>query len=121
MAIRQQKQKDWDACIWWVERGLALYGNNAAREDAVEDLLKRRNRALSKLETRSNPTERKPSNAKISAPLAERSDLPPPTAGLAATTEILVCTQCGTSFERMRVRGRKPLLCPGCQSRPVEP
>jgi hypothetical protein len=45
MAVRQQKLRDWNACIWWAERGLALYGNNAAREDAVEDLLKRRNRA----------------------------------------------------------------------------
>ncbi|HVK20736.1 MAG TPA: HIRAN domain-containing protein [Actinokineospora sp.] len=49
MAIRQQKAKDWSACLWWAERGLALYGNAAAREDAVEDLLKRRNRALSRL------------------------------------------------------------------------
>lgn len=52
MAVRQQKPGDWNACIWWAERGLALYGNNAAREDAVEDLLKRRNRALSKLEAK---------------------------------------------------------------------
>ncbi|TCN32804.1 hypothetical protein EV644_1242 [Kribbella orskensis] len=51
MAIRQQKKKDWDACLWWAERGLALYGNAAAREDAVEDLLKRRNRARQKLES----------------------------------------------------------------------
>jgi hypothetical protein len=50
MAIRQQKKKDWQACLWWVERGLALYGTSAAREDAVEDLVKRRNRALGKLE-----------------------------------------------------------------------
>jgi hypothetical protein len=52
MAVRQQKLRDWSACVWWAERGLALYGNNAAREDAVEDLLKRRNRALSKLEAK---------------------------------------------------------------------
>jgi hypothetical protein len=53
MAIRQQKKKDWQACLWWAERGLALYGNAAAREDAVEDLLKRRNRARQKLEPQS--------------------------------------------------------------------
>jgi hypothetical protein len=52
MAIRQQKKKDWEACLWWVERGLALYGDAAAREDAVEDLLKRRIRARQKLEQR---------------------------------------------------------------------
>ncbi len=51
MAIRQQKKKDWKACLWWAERGLALYGNAAAREDAVEDLLKRRSRARQKLES----------------------------------------------------------------------
>jgi hypothetical protein len=51
MAIRQQKKKDWQACLWWVERGLAMYGDTAAREDAVEDLLKRRNRARHKLES----------------------------------------------------------------------
>jgi hypothetical protein len=49
MAIRKQKQKDWQACQWWTERGIALYGDDAAREEAVEDLLKRRNRALTKL------------------------------------------------------------------------
>ena len=49
MAIRKQKQKDWQACVRWTERGIALYGNDAAREEAVEDLLKRRNRALVKL------------------------------------------------------------------------
>jgi hypothetical protein len=50
MAIRQQKLKDWEACRWWAERGLALYGDAAAREDAIEDLLKGRNGALAKLE-----------------------------------------------------------------------
>jgi hypothetical protein len=49
MAIRQQKQKDWSACLWWCERGLALYGAQAARDEAVEDLVKRRNRAMSKV------------------------------------------------------------------------
>jgi hypothetical protein len=49
MAIRQQKQKDWHACLWWCERGLALYGAQAAREEAIEDLVKRRNRAMSKV------------------------------------------------------------------------
>lgn len=49
MAIRHQKAKDWEAVLRWVERGLALYGTKAARQDAVEDLEKRRNRALAKL------------------------------------------------------------------------
>jgi len=45
MAIRQQKLKNWEAVLWWVERGLSLYGEDAARDQAVEDLTKRRNRA----------------------------------------------------------------------------
>jgi hypothetical protein len=49
MAVRQQKRKDWHACVWWCERGLALYGDAAAREEAVEDLVKRRNRARARL------------------------------------------------------------------------
>lgn len=68
MAIRKHKQKDWSACVWWAERGLVLYGNNAAREDAVEDLLKRRNRALSRLEAPSGLTsERKLTDVRMSA------------------------------------------------------
>jgi hypothetical protein len=49
MAIRQQKKQDWQACQWWAERGLAMYGQRAARNEAVEDLIKRRNRAAAKL------------------------------------------------------------------------
>jgi HIRAN domain len=121
MAVRQQKQKDWEACRWWAERGLALYGYNAAREDAVEDLLKRRNRALAKLEA-----EHRGSHAAavrtIDTAVAERSDVPPATT-FATNSEIedLVCNQCRGSFERVRVRGRKPLLCPACRSSTNDP
>lgn len=55
MAIRQQKKQDWHACKWWAERGLALYGQRAIREEAVEDLIKRRNRAAAKLDSAANP------------------------------------------------------------------
>jgi hypothetical protein len=41
MAIRQQKVKDWQRAIWWAERGIALYGEQAARPESVEDLCKR--------------------------------------------------------------------------------
>jgi tetratricopeptide (TPR) repeat protein len=41
MAIRHQKAKDWAAALRWAERGLQLYGQNAARPEAVEDLAKR--------------------------------------------------------------------------------
>jgi hypothetical protein len=115
MAIRHQKRKDWEACRWWAERGLALYGNNAAREDAVEDLLKRRNRALEKLEAQRSRSHRAPVRT-IDTGVAARSDVPPATTFAAnSEIEVLVCNQCRGSFERVRVRGRKPLLCPACR------
>ena len=40
MAVRQ-KAKDWQQAIWWAERGLALYGEQAARPESVDDLRKR--------------------------------------------------------------------------------
>jgi len=119
MAIRQQKQKDWQACLWWAERGLALYGAAAAREDAVEDLLKRRNRAMAKLESPPKASARRSPATAITAALAELPDRRPPAdAILAGEIETLVCGQCESSFERVRVRGRKPLLCPDCRSKP---
>ncbi len=71
MAIRQQKLKDWEACRWWTERGLALYGNNAVREEAVEDLLKRRNRALAKIEAPVTAVMSKGSGSTMPAFVAE--------------------------------------------------
>ena len=60
MAIRQQKQHNYGQALWWAERGITLYGNDAARPEAVDDL---RNRAIGyrakmELETRvpSRPT-----------------------------------------------------------------
>ncbi len=117
MAIRQQKRKDWEACRWWAERGLALYGNNAAREDAVEDLLKRRNRALAKLEAQQATSRQKSSVGSIEASVAETSHVPPDATFVSnGEIEILVCRRCQGSFERVKVRGRKPLLCPACRS-----
>ena len=55
MAIRQQKKRDWEACKWWAERGLSLYGERAAREEAVEDLIKRHSHAIAKLEAATRP------------------------------------------------------------------
>ena len=43
MAIRQQKQHNYGQALWWAERGMTLYGNDAARPEAVDDL---RNRAI---------------------------------------------------------------------------
>ena len=38
MAIRQQKAADFEQALWWAERGIAVYGDDAARPEAVEDL-----------------------------------------------------------------------------------
>jgi hypothetical protein len=58
MAIRQQKRHDYGQALWWAERGLALYGNDAARPEAVDDLHKRAvgYRAKVERETRGTPT-----------------------------------------------------------------
>jgi hypothetical protein len=48
-AIRAQKAKDWEASLRWAEQGLTIYGEDAAREDAVEDLQKRADKARDKL------------------------------------------------------------------------
>lgn len=117
MAIRQAKKKDWEACRWWAERGLALYGHSAAREVAVEDLTKRRNRAIAKLETTAAPTPRKspPESLRSVAPSA-----PPRPASSPAhpepELELIICRQCGSFFERVRTRGRKPVLCTQCRT-----
>jgi hypothetical protein len=117
MAIRQQKKRDWEACKWWAERGLALYGRRAAREDAVEDLIKRRNRAAAKLEatatTRPHDQPAAPHRAVLTA---IPSGNVPGTRDANTELEVLVCQQCNCRFERMRVRGRKPTLCPPCRA-----
>ena len=41
MAIRQQKARDFEQALWWAERGIAIYGTDCARPEAVEDLQKR--------------------------------------------------------------------------------
>jgi hypothetical protein len=112
MAIRQQKQKDWKACLWWSERGLALYGNDAAREDAVEDLLKRRNRALAKLEEQAHPNIAKAAKQVTSTTDHNRLSHP---SSRSTVIEILVCSNCHKSFDRVKVRGRKPQWCPDCR------
>jgi HIRAN domain len=117
MAIRQQRLKDWRACKWWAERGLALYGQQAAREEAVEDLIKRRNRAIAKLEAVARPESRDPLERTQTAVVSETpSGGVPGTTGQDAEVEVLVCQGCNRRFERMRVRGRKPTLCPTCRT-----
>jgi hypothetical protein len=49
MAIRQQKQHDYAKALWWAERGLAVYGNDAARPEHADDLRARASKYRAKL------------------------------------------------------------------------
>jgi hypothetical protein len=103
-SIRCQKSREWEAAYEWAQRGLEVYGEQAARREAVEDLEKRLAHAMSRIEEAARP--------KVS---------PQRTVFVAAktrhpTVETLVCMSCGASFERDRVRGRKPKSCPTCRA-----
>jgi tetratricopeptide (TPR) repeat protein len=98
MAIRQQKAKNFEQALWWAERGIAIYGADCARPEAVEDLQKRADYFRGKL----NPQPRPP------RPRAVRSEQ--------SEIEVLICGACGREFQRTRVRGRKPLHCPECRN-----
>lgn len=41
MAIREQKAKHYQQALWWAERGIAIYGDDCARPEALEDLRQR--------------------------------------------------------------------------------
>jgi hypothetical protein len=101
MAIRQQKIKDWQQAIWWVERGLTLYGEHAARPESVDDLRKRLGAYRAKTSAPTKPSRKAPSK-----PQAAPAD---------QTIEVLVCETCGASFDRVVIRGRKPKNCPACR------
>jgi hypothetical protein len=96
-----KRSKDWQQAIWWVERGLTLYGKHAARAESVDDLRKRLGAYRAKM---SAPT--KPSRKAQSKPQAAPAD---------QTIEVLVCETCGASFDRVVIRGRKPKNCPACR------
>lgn len=104
MSIREQKAKAWEPMKWWAEQGIQAYDGKAARAEWVTDLEKRRDRAMTKIEARDQPSVRR--TATVTQP--ERSARP-------SATEILTCQQCGGEFERARTRGRKPLTCPNCR------
>jgi hypothetical protein len=97
-AIRWQKVKEWEAAREWARRGLAVYGLEAARPEAVADLEKRVAHATNKLEPLPMPA--RPTKTKRAA---------------ATIVETLICGGCGQPFERQRARGRKPKLCPTCR------
>jgi hypothetical protein len=96
--VRLRKAKAFDRGLWWAERGLVLYGNDAGSQDWVDDLRKRADLFRAKLET----------------PATRPKGVEPEAVELVAEVEPLTCTRCGATWERVRVRGRKPLLCPAC-------
>jgi hypothetical protein len=105
-AVRYQKTKDWQAMRDWAERGIRVYGEEAARPEAVEDLHKRVSYATAKIEAFDRPKSRKPRAATVRT-----------TSATSGQVERLVCASCGTKFERVRTRGRKPHTCPACRDR----
>lgn len=104
-AIRCQKAREWSRMRFWAERGLAVYGSDAARPEAVTDLEKRLAYADAKLAGRTAP--RPPGHAARSASAS--------VAAAAPVFETLVCSSCGSGFQRVRSRGRKPHRCPQCR------
>jgi len=56
MAIRQQKAKNFEQALWWAERGIAIYGADCARPEALEDLQKRAEGYRAKLYPQPRPS-----------------------------------------------------------------
>lgn len=103
-AVRWQKAKNWPAMRDWARRGIGIYGEHAARLEAVEDLHKRLAYATTKIAGAGRPKPRKPRYATVTTRSATGGGV-----------EALVCVSCGTTFERARTRGRKPRTCPACR------
>jgi hypothetical protein len=101
-AIRCQKAKAWGLALTWAERGLSIYGEQCARPEVLNDLHKRVAYAEAKIQAVASPRPRKPRGTAIAVPREP-------------TVEELMCESCGQTFTRVRVRGRKPKLCPACR------
>jgi rubrerythrin len=100
MSIRQQKARNWAEALHWAERGLALYGDNAARPEFAEDLRKRATAYSVKLSGESRQPRAR----------FEDGDQAPQ-----SVMETLICMVCGQPFVRTVARGRKPKVCPSCR------
>ncbi|MFG2167463.1 hypothetical protein [Micromonospora chersina] len=115
MAIRQQKAKNWDQALRWARRGIALYGSDAARPEAVSDLEKRVAAYTRKLEGASEQAGPRRGGAQKNMAAKPSSEKERIAVAGTAVVEILVCRSCGGSFERIRTRGRKPTQCEACR------
>jgi len=103
-AVRCQKAKDWQAARDWAQRGIKVYGEQAARAEVVQDLHKRVAYATSKIEAADRPKPPRPRASTVATRSATTLEI-----------ETLVCASCGATFERLRTRGRKPHTCPACR------
>jgi hypothetical protein len=102
-AVRCQKARDFAAVREWAQRGIAVYGEHAARQAFVDDLHKRLEYATMKIQAADKPKPPRAARASTTAMTAS------------GEMETLVCAECGTSFTRLRTRGRKPHSCPTCR------
>jgi HIRAN domain len=108
-AVRCQKARNWETMRSWAERGITVYGADAARPEAVADLQKRLGYANAKIEAASAPKPPRPRRVAVrTAPLRTGGEID-------GAIETLLCTQCGAAFQRLRTRGRKPHACPACR------
>ena len=103
--IRHQKAKQWAQALTWAERGVAFYGEDAIRQENADDLRKRIAYVQGKLAS--------PTNARTKP--STRSDSRS-TGGASPGIETLICVSCGTTFDRVLTRGRKPKQCPSCRA-----
>lgn len=103
-AIRCEKAKLWQASREWAERGIRVYGDDAARSEVVDDLENRVARAIAQSERVKTPRPRQPRGEGEATAVQRPTEM-----------ESLFCSACGTTFERIRTRGRKPRFCPACR------
>lgn len=75
----------------------------AGRQEAVEDLEKRLEFAIVKMEAASKPKPPRPAKAVTV------------TSTKSGKIEKLICAECGSTFERLLTRGPKPHTCPACR------
>ncbi len=102
-AIRCQKAKLWEVARDWASRGIAMYGEDAARPEVVEDLRRRVEYATSKIDA----SRAKPRRSKVETITIQVDGV---------VFEALTCVKCGVNFQRARTRGRKPKECPSCRA-----
>ena len=109
-AIRWQKAKDWERSRDWAERGIRVYGDDAARPEVVDDLHKRLEHATAMIELANRPKAMKPTRAVAPATKATDSGI-----------ETLVCAECGTTFGTSPKERAQTSLLPNLPRHPCPP